>query len=739
MKEATSRPQIGMPTVSLLERPLISLDDVLTLLRDDGLTVAPHVASALSAALAGDARAVLETARILSASQRSGGRFLPDPLPLTDSVRLRFEDIELEGWEREVLLAASVCVDDRLDGILLGFGRSIEELVTSRASALVTLAAGRFSFSDARTRIWVHGTASLEERTVVHARLAEAYGRLGDSDRAAWHRCLTEFGGDPCVVPQLIGLADAAARSGESARAFRIAREAGARARGDDLTRARAIAADAALAAGCLDDAVELLETIGATHPSRRWSILPSLSVAKTLRSGLAPTMELLRWHPGADGDKNWASWGHAAGLVAGLCAERGSRTEAREWLARARDAAVREPSGRVRRDPAEAWTLFLLGEMPDPEEPVSVGLLSGTVYRALRAGLEGDTSAGIRLLRDSDALDEVGTDPLAAGFERTPIVQAYRAVAESLLWLWQGDLRAARDALSLAAASYPVALPFAGLGVALARRLELAVDGRIGVLSRALAEVLPPTMRIDQLVDRALSAYLAGETDAAAVQMSLWKERGAVQGCFALPGLDEVGPLSVPVSWEPPDATEARRLREVVRAARGGSWEPELRSVAEAGRAIVSPFERARVEALLGTAYVLREEFASGRRHLRVAQSLFAEAGAGAWVRAVDTRLTRLAEAEAASLRVETGPIPTLPAGDPLERCRMAWAPLLTERELEVAMLIAGGASNREIADRLKVSVRTVEVHAGRACTKLDVRTRASLTVLAYRTGHHV
>lgn len=51
-----------------------------------------------------------------------------------------------------------------------------------------------------------------------------------------------------------------------------------------------------------------------------------------------------------------------------------------------------------------------------------------------------------------------------------------------------------------------------------------------------------------------------------------------------------------------------------------------------------------------------------------------------------------------------------------------------LTAREREIANLVAVGLSNKEIADRLVVSVRTVEGHIYRACTKLDVTDRAAL-----------
>ncbi|WP_432641605.1 response regulator transcription factor [Arthrobacter polaris] len=73
---------------------------------------------------------------------------------------------------------------------------------------------------------------------------------------------------------------------------------------------------------------------------------------------------------------------------------------------------------------------------------------------------------------------------------------------------------------------------------------------------------------------------------------------------------------------------------------------------------------------------------------------------------------------------------------GGPLQRCRQVWGEQLTERELEVAMLVVDGAPNRQVAAQLHVSVRTVEVHLGRVFAKLSVRSRVALSVLAHRMG---
>jgi DNA-binding NarL/FixJ family response regulator/tetratricopeptide (TPR) repeat protein len=52
----------------------------------------------------------------------------------------------------------------------------------------------------------------------------------------------------------------------------------------------------------------------------------------------------------------------------------------------------------------------------------------------------------------------------------------------------------------------------------------------------------------------------------------------------------------------------------------------------------------------------------------------------------------------------------------------------VLTEREREIVLLAASGSTNKEIADRLGVSTRTVEGHLYRASTKLGVTNRAQL-----------
>ena len=60
----------------------------------------------------------------------------------------------------------------------------------------------------------------------------------------------------------------------------------------------------------------------------------------------------------------------------------------------------------------------------------------------------------------------------------------------------------------------------------------------------------------------------------------------------------------------------------------------------------------------------------------------------------------------------------------------------VLTQREREVVVLVAGGLSNDDIAAKLFVSPLTAKTHVNRAMMKLHARDRAQLVVIAYQTG---
>ncbi len=106
------------------------------------------------------------------------------------------------------------------------------------------------------------------------------------------------------------------------------------------------------------------------------------------------------------------------------------------------------------------------------------------------------------------------------------------------------------------------------------------------------------------------------------------------------------------------------------------------------------------------------RRRAAAARSALETAEELFAEIHATAWL---DQARAELARGGGAT-----------PSG---------FDDLLTETEARVAAEVARGASNREIAERLYVSVKTVEATLTRIYRKLEVRSRTQLA--ARLTAH--
>lgn len=712
----------GLPCPADVER-------ILAVLHARGVHAVPRVVARLRAQLQDDDRALVEVAGRLTHAEATGRRPLPHPLPLTPALAERFAGATWTPEERRVLLLAALSADDRLSMLLRAGRCRADRVIGSRLSRDLSISAGRFVFADERLRAWVLGSADLAERLAAHDRWAAAYAAVGEHGRAQWHRACANATGDPRLVPDLLTLAADALADGDAEWAFLVAREAAGHAAPADVASCRLLAGRAALAAGWAEEASRWLSPL-LEDPAIALDALPEHLAATAFLHGAVPEIELTDYRPAEDGAEQWRAWSRAAAVGAALSAERGERARSRRLLALTRDPMALAIAGGTIRDAAAAWCA--LYERERDEEAPSADTLRAALYRALA----GDAEGGLFLLAPGNPRPRA--DALWGGLERSPVAEAYRIVAVALLRFWRGEVRAAAELLRASCGVLPVEIPFAGLGVTVLRRLELAVDGRTGPLSQALAAGLAPGTGTDGLVERGVAAYLAGRSDEAATHLRLWSERGAPSPCLGVPGLDEVGPLPVDATVEPPDAAHARHLRAVVRTLGDGGSAVDYAGAADAGRRVRSPFERGRIEALLGSANAARGESAVGLRHLRAARSLFAEAGADAWAASVTARLARLGAEESASLHLAEDSGIDLTPVDPLGTCRTVWEPLLTERELEVAMRVAEGSTNREIAASLGLSVRTVEVHVGRLFAKFGVRSRSELTALAHRTNQH-
>jgi two-component system, NarL family, response regulator NreC len=71
-----------------------------------------------------------------------------------------------------------------------------------------------------------------------------------------------------------------------------------------------------------------------------------------------------------------------------------------------------------------------------------------------------------------------------------------------------------------------------------------------------------------------------------------------------------------------------------------------------------------------------------------------------------------------------------------PLTMTSMTSRRTLTPREREILGLLALGLTNREIAAKLHLSVRTVETHRANLQSKLEIRRRSGLVAYAIQHG---
>ncbi|MEU6851917.1 helix-turn-helix transcriptional regulator, partial [Actinacidiphila alni] len=127
-------------------------------------------------------------------------------------------------------------------------------------------------------------------------------------------------------------------------------------------------------------------------------------------------------------------------------------------------------------------------------------------------------------------------------------------------------------------------------------------------------------------------------------------------------------------------------------------------------------PLEEGRARLALGRLHARRGDPRAARTALGAAARIFRAARAHPWL--------ALADAEADRVERPDGPYA---AGRPQDRA----APRLTalsDTERRIAALAARGASNREIAAALVISVKTVEAALTRAYRKLSVRSRVDL-----------
>ena len=225
--------------------------------------------------------------------------------------------------------------------------------------------------------------------------------------------------------------------------------------------------------------------------------------------------------------------------------------------------------------------------------------------------------------------------------------------------------------------------------GLALLRLVEGDREAAAAGISRALAEMTEPLDRARLLPARIEIALAAGELDAAR-EACAELERIAAGAEVAL--LDAMaaharGAVDLEAGAVEAAATALRRAQRL--------WEE-----------LEAPYETARTRELVGVACRALGDEESAALELEAARATFLELGAAADLARVDAGTGAGSEPDAHGL---------------------------TAREIEVLRLVAGGSSNREVADALVVSEHTIARHLQNIYAKLGVSSRTAASAFAF------
>jgi DNA-binding CsgD family transcriptional regulator len=240
-----------------------------------------------------------------------------------------------------------------------------------------------------------------------------------------------------------------------------------------------------------------------------------------------------------------------------------------------------------------------------------------------------------------------------------------------------------------------------------------------------------------------------AGHPEAAAEHLTVTAEFALTHGLGSPVLLDWAGDL-VEAQIRAGSPERARRALGVLEREAAAPGRPAARAVALRSSALLlgdddaavavfadalrhherarQPFEEARTRLCLGEHLRRRRQPAAAREALADARRCFARLGATGWVQRAEAEL-RAAGTRAPGRRPD---VRTGDAGGPArgpEPPRRAPAPLrLTPQELQVALVVAAGATNAEAATQLFLSPKTIEYHLSNAYRKLGIRSRAEL-----------
>ncbi|HZU40120.1 MAG TPA: LuxR family transcriptional regulator [Solirubrobacteraceae bacterium] len=703
--------------------------------------LAPEQVRRLQSVTAGNPLALLELA-----GDADGLELAPEGAPVVISARVaaaftrRLDSLPASAWPVLALAAA----DDRGDIALLAraaaeLATGLEDLAGAEAAGLIALREGRLEFRHPLARSAVYGAAPPEARRAAHRALAAALPDR-DVDRRAWHLAAAAVGPDE---PASAALAAAGARArersayGTGAAAF----ERAARLAVDDRRRARLFfeAAEARWLAGQPDRAEGLL------REARRWvedrelrSAIAHLEGQILVRRG--PLMSGYAVLTAAAED---AEPGRAAAMLAEAAAVCFYAARPAEMMLAAERALARVPPG------APATTRFM-----------------AAAAHGMARVIGGDAAAGAAIMREAIALAERELEPGAAvgvlpWMAVAPLFVREAAVGRGLL---DEALRAARASAALGMLPFVLALiardqattdrwavaeSTYAEAIALAREagqegdLAFALAGLAWLQARrgrerecrdCAAEALALAERLDaRLVDVWALAALGeltlahGEASLAVVHfedqrrklaelgvtdVDLWPTPELVDALLRLGRAEEAAALALEFAHAAQTKGQPWSLARALRAQGMTAAESEFADCFERAllehAATPDVFETARTQLAYGERLRRARNKLKAREQLRLAAAAFERLDARPWAQRARVELAATGE--------------RLRGRDP------SAVDELTPQELQIALLLAGGRTTREVASTLFLSPKTVEYHLRHVYLKLDIHSRAEL-----------
>jgi DNA-binding CsgD family transcriptional regulator len=671
----------------------------------------------------------------LSVGSRLDGRFL-----------LRVVDLPADTRALLLLMAADLSGDQALlwrAASQLGIAPGAAD--SAVAGGLIAAFGGKVAFRHPLVRSAVYHGAPAAELCLVHGALAAASDPQLDSDRRAWHRAAAAIGPDEEIAAELERSADRGRqRGGHASAAALLARAAELTPQGSHRTERMLAAAVAELTAGAPSSARVLLNEAAG-------QLTGPLARAQAQR---------------LDGRLRFAlgSGGEAPSILLQAARVFGPLDpgRARETLLEALQVALY--AGRMASGVGVAEVARAMSQAPPVPQPGSA--IPELLLDGYAAVLNGDRTAGVPLLRRAVAMLCTDEIPMAK-------------VAEQLLWLLLG-CRAAGEVLDDAAlytvasrgahlvrdagalTALPLVLKLLGMAELLSGKFAAAEACRVEELQLSTATGNPGVFGTSARDDVPVLAWRGREAETrsgaalltrdgielgrgiaitmaqyslAILELGLGKYEAALDrwldiyredpffhGTLALPGLIEAGARSG--DWHAAGAALDRLTERAL--ASGTRWALGLLARSRALLAnddaaeslyqeAIDHLQRTRAAPDLARAHLIYGEGLrrqrrrrDARSQLRTAHQMLESMGADAFAARAANELRAAGE----HARPRTPDI----NGS------------LTAQEAQIAGLVAAGASNREIAEKLFITNSTVEYHLRKVFRKLDLTSRTQL-----------